>query len=70
MGSTTYKLRPSPYLLQVMSRTFFFPVLSYSLHTFHSKRIPEGHNLTMWFLGMSDVEKMWAKACVAFLSTG
>ena len=45
-GSTTQKLRPSPYLLQVTSRTLFFPVRSYSLHTFHSERTPESHNLT------------------------
>ena len=47
MGGTTHKLRPSPYLLQVTSRTLFFPVRSYSLHTFHSKGIPESHNLTV-----------------------
>ena len=47
MGGTTHKLRPSPYLLQVTSRTLFFPVWSYSPHTFHSERIPESHNLTL-----------------------
>ena len=46
MGGTTHKLRPSPYLLQVTSQTLFFPVQNYSLHPFHSKRIPESHNLT------------------------
>ena len=49
MGGTTHKLRPSPYLLQVMSQTLFFPVKNYSLHTFCSKRIPESHNLTPVF---------------------
>ena len=46
MGGTTHKLRPSPYLLQVTSRTLFFPVWNYSLHTFHSERTPDSHNLT------------------------
>ena len=45
-GGTTHKLRPSPYLLQVTSRTLFFPVWNYPLHTFRSKRTPESHNLT------------------------
>ena len=40
-------LRPSPYLLQVTSQTLFFPVWSYSPHTFRSERIPESHNLTL-----------------------
>ena len=47
MGGTTHKVRPSPYLLQVMSRTLFFPVLSYPPHTFCSERAPESHNLTV-----------------------
>ena len=45
-GGTTHKLRPSPYLLQVTSRTLFFPVQNYPPHTFHSERTPESHNLT------------------------
>ena len=57
-GSTTHKLRPSPYLLQVMSRTLFFPVWNYSPHTFHSERIPESHNLT-WFTHIQFLVCMW-----------
>ena len=46
MGGTTHKLRPSPYLLQVTSRTLFFPVWNYPPHTFRSERTLESHNLT------------------------
>ena len=46
MGGMTHKLRPSPYLLQVTSRTLFFPVWNYPPHTFRSKRTPERLNLT------------------------
>ena len=47
MGGTTHTLRPSPYLLQVMSQTLYIPVWNYSLHLFCSKRILETHNLTV-----------------------
>ena len=47
MGGTTHKLRPSPYLLQVTSRTLFFPVRNYPPHTFRSERTLESHNLTI-----------------------
>ena len=47
MGGTTHTLRPSPYLLQVMSWTLYIPVQNYSLHLFCSERIMEGHNLTV-----------------------
>ena len=50
MGGTTHKLRPSPYLLQVTSRTLFFPVWNYPPHTFCSERTPESHNLTQELL--------------------
>ena len=47
MGGMTHMLRPSPYPLQVTSRTLYIPVQNYPPHLFRSKGIKETCNLTV-----------------------